>query len=149
MASNAPRSTKWYSLPSVSLGRGGRVVCETLKVRPRAAPRSLSLSVVFPAPLGDDRIRSRKSSLDILHLLAHPLDLRLHLDDGVRDRRVGALGADGVRLARHLLQEKIEAAADRFAAREEPGGLRGGAGAARGAPADGAAPGAGGDPLRE
>src|SRR5262249_50955607 len=98
--------------------------CETEKRRSGCRPSSLFLSVVFPAPEGDDRMRRRKSSaprsgsLDILHLLAHPLDLRLHLDHRVRDGAVLRFRADSMDLARRLLQKEIEPPADRLARAE-------------------------------
>ena len=52
--------------------------------------------------------RVRRASLDILHLLPHPLDLRLELDDRVGDREVLRLRSDRIYLARHLLQKEIE-----------------------------------------
>ena len=116
-----------------------RVVCETLKRRAGNRSWSFRVRVVFPAPLGEERMRSRKGStitpgsisghawenttarllLDVLDLLAHALDLGLQLDDRVRDHGVLALGADRVGLAGHLLEEEIEAPAHGVRAREE------------------------------
>jgi hypothetical protein len=63
ICSNVFGSTKWYSRPSTSFGRGRRVVWETEKRRSGNSLRSLPQSVVFPAPDGDDTMRRRKSSL--------------------------------------------------------------------------------------
>ena len=49
-------------VPSLSFARGLRVVCETLKRRAGKRSWSLRVRVVFPAPLGDERMRSRKGS---------------------------------------------------------------------------------------
>src|SRR5215510_7141470 len=121
MRSNVARSKKWYSRPFFSLARGARVVWETLKRSSGKLARSFLVSVVFPAPLGDDKMRRTKPEscaitwgkartlLDVLHLLAHALDLGFHLDHGVGERGIGALGADRVCFAHHLLKQEIEA----------------------------------------
>jgi hypothetical protein len=54
-----------------------------------------------------------------LHLLAHPLQLHLEIDDHVRGRNILRLRTDGIYLARHLLQKAIEAPARWFLARKE------------------------------
>src|SRR2546430_11101293 len=79
----------------------------------RRPPRS----TLFPYPT---LFRSETSTLlDVLHLLAHALDLRLHLDDGVRNDRVLRFRADGIRLPGHLLEEKIDAPPHRLGAAED------------------------------
>jgi hypothetical protein len=51
---------------------------------------------------------------DILDLLPHPLELRLHRDDERRHVISGRLGGDGIRLAIHLLNQEVQFAAARF-----------------------------------
>src|SRR5262245_46854798 len=96
-------SMKWYSRPSISEARGLRVVWDTekrssgwLSVRMRV------FRVVFPAPDGDDRMSKRKSSLDILHLLSHPLDFGLEFYHKVQDSQVLRLRSNRIYLAGHL-----------------------------------------------
>src|SRR6478752_2275253 len=106
------RSTKWYSRPFCSFWRGLRVVCDTLK---RSCGISLSkraVSVVLPAPEGEDTINGRGPSLDILDLLPDPLQLCLHLHDQMGDFRILALCANGIRFSTDFLQQKIEATAN-------------------------------------
>src|SRR6185369_14230994 len=105
---NCWRSTKWYSRPSCSFCRGLRVVCDTLK---RSSGISLSrraVSVVLPAPEGEDTIRGRGSSLHILDLFANPLEFCLHLHDQMGDFRILALRANGIRFSPDFLQQKVE-----------------------------------------
>src|SRR6478609_8018135 len=85
---NCWRSTKWYSRPFCSFCRGRRVVCETLKRRAGISLSNRAVSVVLPAPDGEDTINGRGPSLDILDLLTNPLELCLHLDDQMRDFRI-------------------------------------------------------------
>src|SRR5258707_9151173 len=66
------------------------------------------LRFVWPAPEGDDRIRRRKSSFDILQLLRPPLGFGLEFYDKVRDPQVLRLRSDRIYLAGHLLQKEIE-----------------------------------------
>ena len=54
--------------------------------------------------------------LDILDLLPHLLELRLGVDDQLRDAQAVGLGADGVDLAVHLLEQEIELPAARLRA---------------------------------
>src|SRR4051812_32763623 len=108
MSSNCSRETKWYSRPFTSVARGERVVWEIEKRRSRNSPRRRVFIVVLPAPEGEDRMRSsQSSSFDILHLLPEPLDLGLGVDHGPRHAGILGLGADGVHLARDLLEEEI------------------------------------------
>src|SRR6476620_4376493 len=56
-------------------------------------------------------MNSRPRSLNILNLLAHLLELRLGVDDQLRDAQAVGFRADGIHLAVHFLQKKIELAA--------------------------------------
>src|SRR5436190_14340794 len=73
--------------------------------------RTLLISVVFPAPEGPEtmkRVPSGWKLLDILYLLAYPLDLGFQFyNDGPQHRRA-RLGAHGVDLAQHLLRQEVE-----------------------------------------
>src|SRR5262245_9598524 len=84
---------------------------------------SRSTSVVFPVPEGADTInnspRLPTGLFDILHLLAHALELRLGIDDELRDAHTVGLGADGVDLAVHLLQQEIQLATTGLIALDE------------------------------
>ena len=62
-------------------------------------------------------------SLQVLDLFAEGLDEGLEVDDGGGDLRVVRLGADGVRLAVHLLREEVELAAGGLGRGEERGGV--------------------------
>src|SRR4051812_24957771 len=64
------------------------------------------------------RTPSRTGSLDILNLLADSFELDLDGDDMVADFGILGLRTQGIRLAQHLLQEKVEPAADRLGRRE-------------------------------
>src|SRR4051812_23065061 len=97
--SNSERETKWYSLPSVSLSRGLRVVCEMLKVRPFTSASRRAVSVVLPAPEGDEMIRSSGRSLDILDLLPDLLELALDVHYQMRKLHILAFRAQRVGLA--------------------------------------------------
>ena len=101
---NLARSTKWYSRPFCSPGRGFLVVCETLKARSETCAKSLLVKVVLPAPEGDDTISGRGPLLDILHLFTHAFDFCLHFDDHVGEIGILALGADRVDLTSNFLQ---------------------------------------------
>src|SRR6516225_4812020 len=109
-------------MPSTSEDRRGRVVTDTESVRSSALSCiSIRVSVVFPAPDGEDRIRIMPRrlaaiapiSLDVLDLLAELLDLRPEFKPLRRQAHIVRLGAKGARLARQLLGEKIEPPADR------------------------------------
>src|SRR5688572_24262834 len=102
------RVTKWYSRPSCSVARGLRVVCETLKRRFGTDASRRVVSVVFPAPDGDETMSGSGPSFDILHLFANALELGLGLDDQMRNRGIRALRTSGVELASDLLQQEIE-----------------------------------------
>src|SRR5688572_14854239 len=90
---------------------------------------SFSTSVVLPVPDGADTMKSRPqlwalpaacsrgddtASLDILHLFAHPLELRFRLDDQLGHVEPVRLRTDGVDLAVHFLEKKIELAPARL-----------------------------------
>src|SRR5271166_5210884 len=100
-------------MPSTSEERRGRVVTEMDRVRSSALSCiSMRVSVVLPAPDGEDRIRIMprrlafaisnlfsRISLDVLGLLAELLDLGPEFKPLRRQRDVVGLGAEGVRLA--------------------------------------------------
>src|SRR5262245_24122566 len=75
---------------------------------------SFSTTVVLPVPDGAETTKSRPRCpcgaplLDILDLLTHPLELRLHVHDDRRDLQPFRLRPDRVDLAVHLLQEEVE-----------------------------------------
>src|SRR5687768_3263468 len=90
---------------------------------------SFSTSVVLPVPEGADTMnssprtagacatrsgRGAAASLDILHLLAHAFELGFGFDDQLGDVQAIGFGANGVDLAVHLLEQKIELAPARF-----------------------------------
>src|SRR5678815_999486 len=94
---------------------------------------SRSTIVVLPVPDGAETMNSSPSPprtrpgdglFDILDLLAHPLELRLGVDDEFRHAQAVGLGADGVDLPVHLLEQKIELAAARLVAVHERGPMR-------------------------
>src|SRR5688572_3060038 len=117
MARNASRSTKWYCTPSRSPARGWRVVCEIEKRSRSTSASTRERTVDFPAPDGPDTTRRLGSrSLNVLHLLAHALDLLLERDHRVHHLRRRGLAADGVDLAPHLLGQEVEALAARLRA---------------------------------
>src|SRR5690606_1761286 len=59
-------------------------------------------------------VRSASPSLDVLDLLAQPLDFVLDRDHAVLDCRIVRLGTDRVRLAMHLLDQEAESLPDRL-----------------------------------
>src|SRR4051812_48862271 len=74
-------------------------------------PRTRLISVVFPAPEGPEtmkRVPSGWKLLDILYLLADPLDLGFQFYNDGPERRGARLRAHGVDLAQHLLRQKVE-----------------------------------------
>src|SRR5215210_7434885 len=76
-----------------------------------SSPRTLWMSVVFPAPDGPEtmnKVPSEWKLLDILYLFADPLELRFQFYDKGPDRRRARLRAHGVDLAEHLLRQEIE-----------------------------------------
>src|SRR5262245_45298405 len=94
---------------------------------------SRSTIVVLPVPDGAETMNSSPPPpctwlggrlFDILDLLAHPLELRLGVDDEFRNAQAVGLGADGVDLPVHLLQQKIQLASARFVAVHERGPVR-------------------------
>src|SRR5438270_13624266 len=81
--------------------------------------RTRLISVVFPAPEGPDtmnRVPSGWKLLDILYLLAYPLDLGFQFYNDGTQHRGARLGAHGVDLAQHLLREEVELLAGRLPA---------------------------------
>src|SRR5687767_14581803 len=121
---NAGRSTKWYSIPSFSPGRGLRVVCEIENCRRSISASARARTVDFPAPEGPDTTtRFGSRSLNVLHLLAHALDLFLERHHLVGHRRRRGLAADGVHLAGHLLREEVEPLPAGFRAGDGGAGL--------------------------
>src|SRR5450432_1177593 len=118
---NCVRSTKWYSRPSCSFWRGFRVVCDTLKRS--SSPRSLSnavVSVVLPAPDGDDTMSGSGPSFHILDLLPDSFELGLHLHDQMGNRGILALCANCIRFSTDFLQQKIQATPDRSICFDQP-----------------------------
>src|SRR6266481_662627 len=68
-----------------------------------------STIVVLPAPDGAETMKSRpRLLLDILHLLAHLLELGLGGDDQLGDAEAVGLRADGIDLPIHFLQQEVE-----------------------------------------
>src|SRR5262245_38434950 len=88
---------------------------------------SFSTTVVLPVPDGAETTKRRPrwpcgaALLNVLHLLAHPLELRLHVDDDRRDLEAFGLRPDRVDLAVHLLQQEVELPAARLRAVGEIG----------------------------
>src|SRR3954447_140172 len=83
--------------------------------------RTRLISVVFPAPEGPDTMNSVPSGwklLDILDLLADPLDLGFQFYNEAAEHRRARLRAHGVDLAQHLLGEEVELLAGRLLAAE-------------------------------
>src|SRR5205809_1455278 len=73
--------------------------------------RTRAISVVFPAPDGPETMNNVPSGwklLDILHLLAYPLDLSFQFYNERAQRRRTRLRSHGVDLPQHLLGQKIE-----------------------------------------
>src|SRR5688572_19617784 len=121
----AGRSTKWYSIPSFSPGRGLRVVCEIENCRRSISASARARTVDFPAPDGPETtIRFGSRSLNVLHLLADALDLLLERDHLVHHLRRRRLAADGVDLAGHLLGQEVEPLAARRVPRDRRPRLR-------------------------
>src|SRR5436190_18834098 len=84
-----------------------------------SSSRTRSISVVFPAPEGPETMNKVPSGwklLDILYLLAYPLDLGFQFYNDGAQHRGARLGAHGVDLAQHLLREEVELLAGRFLA---------------------------------
>src|SRR3954467_4683139 len=81
------------------------------------------MSVVFPAPDGPETMNNVPSGwklLDILYLLADPLDLGFQFYNEGPQRRGARLRAHGVDLAQHFLREKIELLARGLVAAHDP-----------------------------
>src|SRR5947199_2580219 len=77
------------------------------------------MSVVFPAPDGPETMNSVPSGwklLDILDLLADPLDLGFQFYNEGPQRRGARLRAHRNHLAQHFLRQEIEVLAHRFSA---------------------------------
>src|SRR5580704_8912916 len=107
-------------MPSASDERRARVVTETERVRSSALScNNMRVSVVLPAPEGEERINKRPrrlvamaGSLDILNLFAQLLDLAAQIEADRSQGDVVRLGAERIGLARQFLREKIEPPAD-------------------------------------
>src|SRR5579871_2124267 len=113
-------------MPSTSDERRARVVTDTESVRSRfLSCISMRVSVVFPAPEGEERIRiipRRRApiiSLDVLNLLAELLDLSLEFKPLGREAHVVRLRAERIGLPAELLRQEIEPPPDRAARRKE------------------------------
>src|SRR5436190_22401572 len=81
--------------------------------------RTRLMSVVFPAPDGPETMNNVPSGwklLDILDLLADPLDFGFQFYNEGSQRRGARLRAHRVHFAEHLLRQKIELLAGRFSA---------------------------------
>src|SRR5438034_9202039 len=79
--------------------------------------RTRWISVVFPAPDGPETMNNVPSGwklLDILDLLAYPLDLGFQFYNEGAQRRGARLRAHGVDLAQHFLRQKVELLPRRF-----------------------------------
>src|SRR5258705_2812248 len=79
--------------------------------------RTRLMSVVFPAPDGPETMNNVPSGwklLDILDLLADPLDLGFQFYNEGAQRRGARLRAHRVHFAQHLLRQKIELLPRRF-----------------------------------
>src|SRR5262249_41799368 len=103
---------------SLSPVRRGRVVYETENSSSGNSPSRRRVSVVLPAPDGDEtmaRTPRRDIRLILFHvldLLAHLLELGLGADDQIDDLGRGGFGAHRVELAAELLDEEVEATPD-------------------------------------
>src|SRR5438045_7167289 len=79
--------------------------------------RTLLISVVFPAPDGPETMNNVPSGwklLDILDLLAYPLDLGFQFYNEGAQRRRARLRTHRIDLAQHFLRKKIELLPRRF-----------------------------------
>src|ERR1035441_5627552 len=63
MRSNSSRVVKWYSRPSCSEPRGGRVVHETENSIPLSCLRTSLTSVLFPEPEGAEMMKRMPATL--------------------------------------------------------------------------------------
>src|SRR5918995_4179021 len=63
MPAIASRSTKWYSTPSVSVGRGGRVVTEVDTQTSGCRRRTAASTASLPTPEGPDSTVRRPSAV--------------------------------------------------------------------------------------
>src|SRR5690606_32269294 len=94
--------------PSAAVSWPRRRTCSA-PCRPRAGARASSCRSRWERRAPPVRLAP---SLDVLDLLAHPLDLLLQPHRGLGDHRVVRFRADRVRLPVHLLDEEAEALAD-------------------------------------
>src|SRR6059058_435717 len=81
--------------------------------------RTRLMRVVFPAPDGPETMNNVPSGwklLDILDLLADPLDLGFQFYNEGAQRRGARLRAHRVHFTQHFLRQKIELLARRFSA---------------------------------
>src|SRR5437870_3680422 len=89
---------------------------------PGSCSTSRSSSVVLPVPDGAETMNRMPravvagASLDILHLLAQLLELRLRRDNQLRHPQPVGFRSHRVHFAIHLLQQEIELAAARLGA---------------------------------
>src|SRR5258707_14872344 len=90
-----------------------------LNVRPFTSANSRAVSVVFPAPDGDEMMSRSGFSLDILDLLPDLLELRLDVHHEVRKLHILALRAQGIGFARHFLEQKLQTTPDGCAIGEQ------------------------------
>src|ERR1700712_5843775 len=130
---------KWEWRPSISEGRRARVVTEIESSSPQPPSSAMArVSVVLPAPEGEDRIRIRPrrptgsrgfafvpvifvstSLLDVLNLLAELLHDGLQVESDPRQADVVRLRAQGIGLAPEFLGQEIEAPANGAPGRDQ------------------------------
>src|SRR5438132_1343088 len=90
--------------------------------RARRPARTCASSMHWSSPAGSSGFRVLAlASLDVLHLLAELLHLRLLTEHQVRDLAVTRLGAGGIELALDLLEQELDPLADRAALAERRG----------------------------
>src|SRR5512141_444563 len=90
----------------------------------RGSSRTRRISVVLPAPEGDDTMKRSprvigRLSFDVLDLFLESLELRLQVEDELRRSGLPDLRAGRVHLTVQLLREVVEAAADGAVGSEE------------------------------
>src|SRR5947209_1670361 len=85
-ARNSTSLTKRKSMPSISPGRGGRVVTEIEYARPGTRSRTSRHSVVLPAPEGAETTKSEPRRL-ITRLVHAPLGDEARGEGGGLERR--------------------------------------------------------------
>src|SRR5665213_1390780 len=113
MESKTARSTKSYSRPCASPGRGARVVTEIDRSSDGLSATSRRDSEVLPAPDGletTSKSPRRARSLDILHLLTKLIDRGFQLQADPGQGGGGGLRTQGIGFAHEFLCKKIQPA---------------------------------------